>query len=206
MTRLPLYLQCLEPLEGAQQTVSSEELAAIASVNSAKVRKDLSYLGSYGVRGVGYDVDHLAFQIRTELGLMSDWHVVIVGMGNLGSALSNYGGFPERGFRIVGLYDIDPSKIGDKVDGLSIRHVSDLAADVHEHEVSIGLITTPAHAAQEALEYLAAAGVTSILNFAPVVLSVPEAVEVRNVDLSTELQILSFYLSRQLSVVSGQED
>ncbi|MFQ5966837.1 MAG: redox-sensing transcriptional repressor Rex, partial [Acidimicrobiia bacterium] len=191
VARLPLYLQCLERLEHSQGTVSSQELAHIAHVNSAKVRKDLSYLGSYGVRGVGYEVDHLAFQIRTELGLMRDWNVVIVGMGNLGSALSNFGGFPERGFRIVGLYDIDRAKIGKKVDGLAIRHISDLPADVEAHNVSIGLITTPAGAAQETLELLSEAGVRSILNFAPAVLSSPDTVELRNVDLSTELQILS---------------
>ena len=197
VARLPQYLKCLESLPGGQTTISSERLADMANVNPAKVRKDLSHLGSYGVRGVGYDLEHLTFQIRAELGLNREWTVVIVGMGNLGSALANYRGFPERGFRIVGLYDVDHHKIGRRVDSLEIRDLAHLSGDAVRHAVAIGLITTPAHAAQDALDALAEAGVKSVLNFAPVMLSIPADVAVRNVDLSTELQILTFYLSRR---------
>lgn len=196
VARLPVYLQCLEHLPRSKSTVSSAQLAEIAHVNPAKVRKDLSYLGSYGVRGVGYDVDHLSFQIRTELGLMREWQVVIVGIGNLGSALANYGGFNERGFQVTGLYDVDHRKVGKRVDGLTISHLDDLHDHVSSNGVAIGVIATPASSAQSVAQQMAAAGVRSILNFAPAVLDVPESMEVRNVDLSTELQILSFYLQR----------
>jgi redox-sensing transcriptional repressor len=198
--RLPVYLRCLESLPAGQGGISSDELAAMAGVNSAKVRKDLSYLGSYGVRGVGYDVEHLKFQIGLELGLERDWRVVIVGVGNLGRALANYAGFGERRFRVVGLYDVDPAKTGTRVDGLVIQPMERLPADVVEQSVAIGIITTPARSAQEVAEELAAAGVKSILNFAPIVIRPPEGVDVRRVDLSNELQVLSFYLHRNGSV------
>src|SRR6266513_1037353 len=155
-------------LETADQhvgTVSSERLAALAGVNAAKVRKDLSYLGSYGTRGVGYDVEFLLHQISRELGLTHDWPVVIVGIGNLGHALANYRGFGARGFQII---------------------------------------ATPAGAAQEVADRLVDAGVTSILNFAPAVVSVPSGVSLRKVDLAIELQILSFYQQRKVPVVDGQ--
>jgi len=193
VARLPVYLQCLESLPGQSATVSSETLANIASVTSAKVRKDLSYLGSHGVRGVGYDVEQLCLLIRKELGLTEDWPVVIVGVGNLGSALANYGGFGSSGYRVVGVYDADPSKIGRGIGGLIVRGLADLSGDVESNRVSIGIITTPASAAQEIAELLTTAGVGSILNFAPVVVRVPPTTRVRNVDLATELQILSYY-------------
>jgi redox-sensing transcriptional repressor len=194
--RLPIYLRCLESLPPGQARISSDELAAIAGVNSAKVRKDLSYLGSYGVRGVGYDVDHLRLQIGLELGLERDWSVVIVGVGNLGRALANYGGFAERRFRIVGLFDSDPRKAGTKVAGHVVEPMDRLRSVVKEHRAAIGIITTPAGSAQEVAETLAAAGVRSILNFAPAVIQAPDGLDVRRVDLSTELQVLSFYLHR----------
>lgn len=192
--RLPRYLRCLEQLPPHQKTVSSTELAAQANMTPAKVRKDLSHLGSYGVRGVGYDVEHLRFEIRRELGLTREWTVVVVGVGNLGSALAAYGGFENRGFSIAGLYDVDPARIGDLIAGIPIRHLDELAADVASKDVSIGIITTPAAAAQEVADLLIEAGVTSILNFAPAVVNVPDGVEIRQVDLSRELQILTFYL------------
>lgn len=195
--RLPLYLQCLADLPAGRGSIPSEELASRAGVNSAKVRKDLSYLGSYGVRGVGYNVEHLQFEIRRELGLTRDWAVVIVGVGNLGTALANYGGFLERGFQVVGLFDSDPKKLGRRVNGLAIEPVNAIGKAVEKRQVSIGVITTPASAAQEVADRLAAAGVKSILNFAPVVIRVPDSVELRRVDLSTELQVLSFYLQRR---------
>jgi len=194
--RLPVYLRCLESLPPGQGGVSSDQLAALAGVNSAKVRKDLSYLGSYGVRGVGYDVEHLKLQIGLELGLERDWSVVIVGIGNLGRALANYAGFGDRRFRIVGLFDNDPDKEGLSVDSLVIEPMDRLAAAIADRRASIGIITTPAPAAQEVADLLAMAGVRSILNFAPAVIRIPDGVDVRRVDLSTELQVLSFYLHR----------
>lgn len=196
--RLPLYLRCLEGL-GDQSRVSSEELADLANVNPAKVRKDLSYLGSFGVRGVGYDVDHLRFQIRTELGLERDWHVVIVGVGNLGRALANYAGFGERGFRVVGLFDAAERKVGTRVGGVEVEPLTSLVRAARDRSATIGVITVPAAAAQEVADALMDAGVTSILNFAPTVIKPREGVEVRRVDLSTELQVLSFYLHQQLA-------
>jgi redox-sensing transcriptional repressor len=203
VARLPLYLRSLvEMTERGEQTVSSEGLAEAAGVNSAKVRKDLSYLGSYGTRGVGYDVEYLIYQISRELGLTQDWNCVIVGIGNLGRALANYRGFGERGFRIVSLVDADESKIGQKLDGLFIEDFEDLERIVKERQVSIGIVATPAQAAQDAADRLVSAGVKSILNFAPTVIQVPDDVSLRKVDLSIELQILSFYEQRKSALDS----
>ena len=198
VARLPLYYRAL--LEMAEQripTVSSERLAEMAGVNAAKVRKDFSYLGSYGTRGVGYDVEYLLFQISRELGLTQDWPVVIVGIGNLGAALANYRGFSARGFRIVALVDADPAKCGIEVGGLVVEPLLDLPRIVAERHVAIGIIATPASAAQGVAELLVSAGVTSVLNFAPTVIAVPPGVSLRKVDLSIELQSLSFYQQRR---------
>jgi redox-sensing transcriptional repressor len=192
--RLPIYLRCLT--EFGAETISSETLAQLARVNSAKVRKDLSFLGSYGTRGVGYDVDHLVYQISRELGLTRDWAVCIVGMGNLGKALAKYGGFGERGFAVLGIFDADPDKVGKKTGGRTIEPMSAFTKAVKERQLSIGVITTPAAAAQEVADLMVEAGITSILNFAPTVLAKRDDVDVRRVDLSTELQICSFYLAR----------
>jgi redox-sensing transcriptional repressor len=198
VARLPVYLRCLvEVADSKTTTVSSERLAEMAGVNAAKVRKDLSYLGSYGTRGVGYDVEYLLYQISRELGLTQDWPVVIVGLGNLGHALANYNGFSARGFRIVALVDADTAKVGRTIGELKVRHLDDLPAIAVADRPAIGIIATPAQAAQDVADRLVAAGVTSILNFAPVVLSVPDGVSLRKVDLSIELQILSFYQQRQ---------
>lgn len=197
MARLPVYLRSLYELSDGPGTISSERLAEMAGVNAAKVRKDLSYLGSYGTRGVGYDVEYLLYQISRELGLTQDWPVAIVGMGNLGHALANYRGFMARGFRIVALFDADPAKVGEHVGGLDISHLDELGALAESLELAIGVVATPASAAQDVADRLVAAGVGSILNFAPVVLSVPPQVSVRKVDLSIELQILSFYQQRR---------
>lgn len=198
VARLPLYLRSLVDMtERGMQTVSSEGLAEAAGVNSAKVRKDLSYLGSYGTRGVGYDVEYLIYQISRELGLTQDWNCVIVGVGNLGRALANYRGFGERGFRVSALVDIDESKIGKPVDSMVVEDFADLERIVKEREISIGIVATTAGAAQDAADRLVSAGVKSILNFAPTVLQVPDDVSLRKVDLSIELQILSFYEQRK---------
>jgi len=194
VARLPVYRRSL--IELAQEhipTVSSERLADMAGVNAAKVRKDLSYLGTYGTRGVGYEVQQLLYEIESKLGLTCDSPVVVVGVGNLGQALANYTGFRQRGFPVVALVDTDPAKIGESVAGLMVRSIDELDAIVAEHSVSIGIIATPAASAQHVADRLVAAGVRSILNFAPSVLTVPAHVPVRKVDLATELQILSFY-------------
>jgi redox-sensing transcriptional repressor len=199
--RLPVYLRALvEMAEQGQSTISSEGLAEAAGVNSAKVRKDLSYLGSYGTRGVGYDVAYLIHQVRRELGLTQDWAVLIAGVGNLGHALANYKGFAERGFRIVALVDADRAKVGEIVGGIRVRHADDMPAVVRENEVAIGIISTPAAAAQLVADQMVAAGIRSILNFAPAVITVPPEVSLRKVDLSIELQILGFYEQRKAAL------
>ena len=200
VARLPVYLRTLVDMaERGTHTVSSEALAAAAGVNSPKIRKDLSYLGSYGTRGVGYDVEYLIHQISRELGLTQDWAVVIVGIGNLGLALANYGGFAERGFRIAALLDQDEDKVGQRVAGVEVAHFDDIERVVKEEEISIGVIAVPGVAAQEVCDRLVAGGITSVLNFAPAVLTVPPHVSLRKVDLSIELQILSFYEQRRVA-------
>jgi len=184
--------------------VSSERLAELAGVNAAKVRKDLSYLGSYGTRGVGYDVEYLLHEISRELGLTHDWPVAIVGVGNLGHALANYRGFGARGFRVVALFDADPDKVGRRAGDLEIESLNDLPRVARDRSVAIGIIATPAHAAQEVADRLVDAGVMSILNFAPTVVAAPAGVSLRKVDLAIELQILSFYQQRRQ--VAGTRD
>jgi redox-sensing transcriptional repressor len=199
--RLPIYLQALVDIaESGESRVSSEELAEAAGVNSAKVRKDLSHLGSYGTRGVGYDVAYLIHQIRRELGLTQDWPIVIAGIGNLGHALANYRGFPERGFSVAALVDVDPSKVGQRVGLVAVRHVDDLPELVRSLDIAIGVIATPAAVVQEVADLMVEAGIRSILNFAPAVIVVPKGVSVRKVDLAVELQILAFYEQRKATL------
>jgi redox-sensing transcriptional repressor len=207
VARLPVYLRTLLEVQAeALTTISSERLAELAGVNAAKVRKDLSYLGSYGTRGVGYDVDHLLVQMSREPGLTRDWPVAIVGVGNLGAALANYGGFGDRGFPVAALVDADPAKVGTMLGDHKIRHLDDLPALVEELGISIGIIATPAVGAQEVADRLVAAGVTSILNFAPAVVTVPDHAQLRKVDLALELQVLSFYGQRESIGASLREE
>jgi redox-sensing transcriptional repressor len=202
VARLALYLQVLSALgdgsggEG-QETISSEQLARSAGVNSAKLRKDLSYLGSYGIRGVGYDVQTLTEEISRTLGAHRAHRVALVGLGNLGQALAGYPGFAGRGFVITALFDVDPTRVGREVGGRVIQHLDDAVAVCRAAGVTIGVIATPAAAAQQVADILVAAGIRSILNFAPGVLSTPGDVEVRHVDLALELQILAFHESRR---------
>jgi len=199
--RLPVYLRALVDLaERGTNTVSSEALAEAAGVNSAKVRKDLSHLGSYGTRGVGYDVAYLIHQIRRELGLTQHWSIVIAGIGNLGHALANYKGFAERGFQVAAIVDADPAKVGERVGDLVIEPIEDLERLVREREVAIGVIATPASAVQEVTDRFVEAGIRSILNFAPATVSAPPGVSVRKVDLAVELQILAFYEQRKATL------
>jgi redox-sensing transcriptional repressor len=203
VARLPEYLRALHQLaERDQDTVSSEGLAAAAGVNSAKLRKDLSHLGSYGTRGVGYDVRLLIEQIEQVLGLHESRAVALVGIGNLGHALAGYAGFASRGFHIAALFDADPGRVGERVGGLAVRDIAEVEAIVEAERISIGVIATPAHAAQRVADRLVAAGVTSILNFAPCVLVVPDGVDVRKVDLAVELQILSFHEHRKSALTA----
>ncbi|MFA9564453.1 MAG: redox-sensing transcriptional repressor Rex [Acidimicrobiales bacterium] len=197
VARLPLYYRILVELaaEGTA-TVASERLAERAGVNAAKVRKDLSYLGSFGTRGVGYDVDYLLFEMSAQLGLTEDRPVVIVGAGNLGQALSKYGGFGARGFPVVALVDADPDKIGTMINGLEVRPPTELSRLCRDHDVAIGIVATPAGPAQNVVDALCQAGVCSVLNFAPAILNAPDGVTLRKVDLAVELQILSFYQHR----------
>jgi redox-sensing transcriptional repressor len=204
--RLPVYLRALvEMAENGAATISSGDLAEAAGVNSAKVRKDLSYLGSYGTRGVGYDVAYLIHQVRRELGLTQHWPVLIAGAGNLGHALSDYKGFAQRGFRIVALVDNMEEKVGEHVGEITIEHIDRLPEIVRREDVAIGVICTPAGAAQEVADRMVAAGIRSILNFAPAVISVPDHVSVRKVDLSIELQILAYYEQRK-AVLAAVKD
>jgi redox-sensing transcriptional repressor len=203
VARLPVYLRVLGSLaESGVTTVSSDALAVAAGVGSAKLRKDLSHLGSYGTRGVGYDVEYLVYQISRTLGLTQHYSVAIIGVGNLGHALANYAGFASRGFQIVALVDADPRRVGEQINGLEVRHLDELETVVKEHEVSIGVIATPAASAQDVCDRLVSCGVTSVLNFAPIVLAVPDSVDVRKVDLSIELQILAFHEQRKSSHAS----
>jgi redox-sensing transcriptional repressor len=205
VARLATYLRVLSTLaDRGVVTVSSEELAAAAGVNSAKLRKDLSFLGSYGIRGVGYDVTTLTEQISRTLGLTVHRSVALIGVGNLGQALAGYAGFASRGFRIAALLDADPARIGARIRGLVVQDIADLDEVVAENAITIGVLAVPASAAQDVSDRLVAAGVTSILNFAPVVLSVPSHVHLRKVDLAAELQILSFHETRKAAAALAE--
>jgi redox-sensing transcriptional repressor len=196
--RLAVYLRVLGDLAATGgETVASEDLAAAAGVNSAKLRKDLSFIGAGGTRGVGYVVTRLIGQIERVLGLHQDHAVALVGVGNLGHALAGYSGFAGRGFPLCALFDVDRDLVGIHINGILVEHVDRIAEVCRLRRVTIGVIATPAAAAQAACDRLVAAGVRSILNFAPVVLQAPEEVEVRKVDLAVELQILSFHVARR---------
>ncbi len=194
VARLPLYLRALRALEDSGVSmVSSDQLAACSGVTSTKLRKDLSYLGSYGRRGVGYDVSGLRAHIEDEMGLTHELPVVIVGVGNLGLALANYSGLSGRGFCVVGLVDVDDSVVGQSVAGVVVRPPADLERIVSAYPGCIGVVAVPASAAQQVTDRLVAAGVRSLLTFAPLSLDVPDGVHVRKVDLAVELQILAYH-------------
>jgi redox-sensing transcriptional repressor len=198
VARLAVYLRMLGELaEQGTDTVSSDELAAATGVNSAKLRKDLSYVGSHGIRGVGYEVGPLLRHLETTLGLTHRQAVALVGIGNLGHALAGYGGFGGRGFPVTALFDVDPDLVGIKINGILVEHVRAIPEVCRERGVTIGMVATPGQAAQGVCDLLVRAGVSCILNFAPVVLQVPEHVEVRKVDLAVELQILAFHVARR---------
>jgi redox-sensing transcriptional repressor len=194
VVRLPVYQRVLSELDRAGlTTVSSAELAEACGVNAAKVRKDLSYFGSYGTRGTGYDVEYLLGQIQHELGIDLERPVVIAGMGHLGHALARSPGFAQSGFRIVGMFDVAKDTLGEQIGELTILHLDELATVCQAEGVAIGVITTPAAAAQDVCDKMAAAGVSAVLNFAPTVLTTNGEMKVRHVDFSAELQVLAFY-------------
>lgn len=198
VARLATYLRVLTILnERGTATVSSDELASGAGVNSATLRKDLSFLGSYGVRGVGYDVELLTATVQQTLGLHHNRAVALIGIGHLGQALVGYAGFASRGFRIAALIDADPAVVGTQLQGLQVQHIDTLDDVVEREQIAIAVIAVPAAAAQVVCDRLVDAGVTSILNFAPAIVSVPNHVHVRKVDLAAELQILSFHDNRR---------
>ena len=198
VARLPQYLRALASVvDSGASTVSSEELAMIADVSPAKLRKDLSYLGSYGTRGVGYKCQVLADEIAHALGVSNEWNVVIVGLGRLGQALAGFSGLKARGLQVVALLDDDPNVIGTELTGLTVEPISRLVDVIDERRVSIAVIATPGASAQPVCDARVAAGVRSILNFAPVALQVPDGVVLRRVDLAGELQILAFHEQRR---------
>jgi redox-sensing transcriptional repressor len=196
VVRLPRYLRLLEDLDLGREVVSSEELAIAAGANAANVRRDLSHLDFHGVRGIGYSASELRDRIRQELGISERRRVAIVGAGNLGRALANYGGLSRRGFDVVALYDTDPRKIGTSVGQVVIQDLELLDGDCRSNTFEIAILAVPAVAAQPVADRLVDRGIRSILNFAPVRVKVPATVSVRQVDLSMELQVLSYYGSR----------
>lgn len=195
--RLSHYYRVLEEVHAeGKRMISSHRLAEREGITSAQVRKDLSYFGSFGRRGLGYNVDHLRSEIRAILGLDRRWRVAIVGAGNVGSALLAYRGFGEQGFDVVAVLDRDPSRIGQMVGGLRVLDVSELRAVVTQSRVDIGVIATPIRAAQDVADALVAAGVRGILNFAPRKLQVPASVTLRTVDMTMEFESLSFAVTQ----------
>jgi redox-sensing transcriptional repressor len=205
VARLAVYLRVLTALaDGGRSTVSSGELASAAGVNPAGLRKDLSHLGPCGVRGVGYEVGTLRDRIAHVLGAEQSRACVLVGIGNLGAALADYAGFGSRGFEFVALFDAAPARVGLRVGGHVVRSIDELEAVVAQTGASIGVIATPAEVAQTTCDRLAAAGVRSILNFAPVTLTPPPGVDVRQVDLSVELQVLAFLGQQRLVPAAGR--
>ena len=196
--RLSLYLRFLE--ESAQRglvTISSDELARRGGTTSAQVRKDLSFFGSFGKRGLGYSVPELTDSLREILGLRRDWQVIIVGAGKIGTALAQYKGFRQRGFRVIAVYDRDPKKVGTKWDSLTVRDMSTIEKDVTKEQPDIAVLTTPAEEAQNVVDLLVRAGIRAVLNFAPIQLQVPPEVTLKNVNMAMELEGLSFALTNR---------
>jgi redox-sensing transcriptional repressor len=195
--RLSIYTRCLLQLEeDGVETISSQDLAERFNLNSAQVRKDLAYFGEFGVRGIGYYVTKLKVELQRILGLDREWPVALVGLGNLGSALFHYKGFSRQGFRIAVVFDDDPAKAGRDIEGVPIVATTDIAREVKARAIQIAILAIPAEAAQVVTDQLVAAGIKSVLNFAPARLRVPKEARLKHVDLSIELETLSFYLAQ----------
>jgi redox-sensing transcriptional repressor len=195
--RLSVYTRCLRELEEDNvKTISSQDLAERFNLNSAQVRKDLAYFGEFGVRGIGYYVAGLKNELQRILGLDRAWPVVLVGFGNLGSALFHYKGFGSQGFRIAAIVDDDPAKVAREVDSVPILASREIARQIKARGIQIAIVAVPSESAQPVTDQLVAAGIKAILNFAPARLKVPRDVRLKNVDLSIELETLSFYLAK----------
>ncbi len=195
--RLSIYTRCLQQLEeDGIKTISSQELAERFNLNSAQVRKDLAYFGQFGVRGIGYYVSGLKAELQKILGLDREWQVALVGFGNLGSALFNYGGFARQGFHISAIFDEDPAKAGRPAGRIPILPLQELPREAKAKNLQIGIVAVPVEAAQTVVDRFVAAGIKTILNFAPARLKVPKDVRLKNVDLSIELETLSFALAQ----------
>jgi len=196
--RLSLYLRFLEESTNrGLVTISSDELARRGGTTSAQVRKDLSFFGSFGKRGLGYSVPELTESLREILGLRRDWQVIIVGAGKIGTALAQYRGFRQRGFRVTAVYDRDPNKIGTRWDSLTVRDMAEIERDIAKEHPDIAVLTTPAEEAQVVVDRLVSAGVRALLNFAPIQLQVPPDVTLKNVNMAMELEGLSFALTNR---------
>ncbi len=196
--RLSAYLRFLEDFEGrGLKTISSDELARRGGTTSAQVRKDLSFFGSFGKRGLGYSVPELAGRLREILGLGRKWKIIIVGAGKIGAALVQYRGFKQRGFQILAAYDNDSAKIGKTMDGIPIRDISLLEKDANKEAADIAVLAVPGDHAQTQVNRLVAAGIKAVLNFAPAQLQVPSDVTVKNVNMAMELEGLSYALSNR---------
>ncbi len=203
--RLSVYSRYLAQLDRRGiVTISSGEIAEGVGVSPAQVRKDLAYFGEFGTRGVGYNVKDLYWHIIKILGLNTTWAVVIIGAGNLGTALSMYGGFRERGFKVVGIFDNAPHKIGYRLNGVEVYPMERLAEVISREKAQIAIIAVPAEYAQDVVDQLARTSIQGILNFAPRVLNVPEPIDVRNVDLSVNLELLTFNLAFRRALKAGR--
>lgn len=195
--RLSVYSRYLTEVEKQDiVSISSGEIAEGVGGTPAQVRKDLAYFGEFGTRGVGYNVKQLNQEIMNILGLTKRWNVILIGAGNLGSALSQYRGFRERGFQIIGVFDNDLNKVGLKLNGLPIYAISQLQEFIAKNDVAIGIIAVPAEYAQDIADLLIDTNIKGILNFAPVVLTIPEEVEIRNVDLTVNLEVLTYNIEK----------
>lgn len=193
--RMSAYLQCVRGMiADGVETASSTEIAQRTGINAAQFRKDLSYFGEFGTPGLGYDVHELAAHLSRIMGLDASRDVLLVGAGNLGAALSSYMGFSERGFRVVAVFDNDPNKVGQQFAGRTIQHIDELAKVNAEIGAQVAVVSVPRVAAQEAVDKLVAAGILAILNFAPTAILVRPGIVVRNVDLTSEMEVLSYYL------------
>lgn len=199
-----MYLRYLEDLDTqGQETASSDELAHLCGTTPAQVRKDLSFFGSFGKRGLGYPVHELTAHLREILGLEREWKVVIIGAGKIGAALANYRGFRQRGFRIVGVYDNDPRKIGQPWGEAIVHDMADLVQDIRREEAPIAVLAIPSEDAQDVVDHLVGAGIRAILNFAPAQITVPPHVSLKSVNMAMELEGLSFALTNSLSSSSA---
>ncbi|MGB4780718.1 redox-sensing transcriptional repressor Rex [Candidatus Methylomirabilis sp.] len=197
VTRLSIYLRCLEELEHeGKASVSSKQLADRFGLNSSQVRKDLAYFGQFGIRGLGYYITPLRHSLEEILGLKRAWDVALVGLGNLGSALMTYKGFQEKGFKISAVFDRDPAKIGRRVEGIQVMDTGAIVPVIRKRKIKIGILAVPAAGVHAVLDLLVEGGVIAVLNFAPAQLTVPDSVKIQNVDLSALLKTLSYHIAQ----------